>query len=293
MNIYNIKGTKKLSVIQFIGIVLLAIIFLPVTLLLLKPLNMLKNYCRAKAYTKAKLPEDYASKVELIAHRGFRAVAPENTLPAFEEAGKAGYWGAENDIHRTKDGVWIVHHDNYSYRMTNKCRPVEKSDYSSLLELNIENGSNYRDYPNLKIPKLDDYLEICARYNMKAVIELKGKNNTEHYGEIMEMVKKHGVDAMFISFQKEAITALRKVTDAPLFFIVNEITQEAVDFAKSIENCGIDFDGDDDNNKSKEKVDMILNAGLKPAIWAVDDPELIKSYADWGVRYITTNAVHY
>ena len=293
MNIYNIKGTKKLSVIEFIGIVLLAIVFAPITLLLIKPLLVLKNYCRAKTYTATKLPEDYQSKVELIAHRGFRAVAPENTLPAFEAAGKAGFWGAENDIHRTKDGVWIVHHDYYSYRMTDKNRSIENSNYSSLLKLNIDNGSNYKDYPNLKIPKLEDYLKICAKYNMKAIIELKGKNNTEHYGEIIDMVKKYGVDAMYISFQKEAVTALRKVTDAPLFFIVYEITEEAIDFAKSIENCGIDFDGNDDGNKSKEKVDMILNAGLEPAIWAVDDPELIKSYADWGIKYITTNAVHY
>ena len=293
MNIYNIKGTRKLSVIEFIGIVLLAIAFAPITLLLIKPLLFLKNYCRAKAYTATKLPEDYKDKVELIAHRGFRAVAPENTLPAFEEAGKAGYWGAENDIHRTKDGVWIVHHDYYSYRMMNKNRSIEKSNYSSLLKLNVDNGSNYKDYPNLKIPKLEDYLKICAEYNMKAFIELKGKNNIEHYGEIIEMVKKYGVDANFISFQKEAIIGLRKVTDAKLFYIVYEITEEAVDFAKSIENCGIDFDGNDDGNKSKQKVDMILNAGLTPAIWAVDDPQLVCQYADWGIKYITTNAVHY
>lgn len=293
MNIYNIKGTKKLSVLEFLGIVLLAVAFAPITLCLIKPLLILKDYCRAKKYTETKLPDELRSKVTLIAHRGFRAVAPENTLPAFEEAGKAGFWGVENDIHRTKDGVWITHHDYYSYRMTDKNRIIEKSKYSTLLKLNIDNGSNYKDYPNLKIPKLEDYLKICAKYNMKAVIELKGKNNTQHYGEIIDMVKKYGVDAMYISFQKEAVTALRQVTDAPLFFIVYKITEEAVDFAKSIENCGIDFDGNDDSNKSKDKVDMIINAGLTPAIWAVDNVELIKSYSDWGVKYITTNAVHY
>ena len=42
-----------------------------------------------------------------MAHRGFRAVAPENTAPAFEEAGKAGYYGAECDVYRTADGVWV------------------------------------------------------------------------------------------------------------------------------------------------------------------------------------------
>lgn len=293
MKVYNIKGTKELSFLQLAGIVLLAVAFAPITLILLAPLLKLKDYCPAKDYKVAELDEDYKSRVNLIAHRGFRAVAPENTLPAFEAAGKAGFWGAENDIHRTADGVWVVHHDGYTYRMLNKSKKVEKSSYASLLELNIDNGSNYKDYPNLKIPTLEDYLKVCSEYNMKAFIELKGKNNTEHYGEIIDLVKKYGVEASFISFEKEAVLAMREITDAPLYYIVYEITQKDVDFAKTVENCGIDFDGDDERNKSKQKVDLILNAGLEPAIWAIDDVELVKQYIDWGVKNITTNAVHY
>lgn len=293
MSVYNIKHTRKLKVWELVLIVILAIAFAPITLILLAPLIRLKNYCPAKDYTVAKLPEKYHDKVKLIAHRGFRALAPENTLPAFIEAGKANYWGAENDIHRTRDGVWVLMHDSYTYRMMSKNHKIEKTDYATLCKANIDNGSNFRDYPNLKITKLEDYLKVCSQYNMKAIIELKGKLNTEHYDEIIAMVKEHNVDATYISFEKEAILAMREITDAPLYFIVYKITDEAVAFAKSVENCGIDFDGDDKANQSQQAVNKIIDAGLSPCIWAIDDPKLVCQYADWGVSYITSNAVRY
>lgn len=50
--------------------------------------------------------------MRMIAHRGYSAVAPENTLPSYIAAGKSSFWGAECDIHRTKDGAWILMHDD-------------------------------------------------------------------------------------------------------------------------------------------------------------------------------------
>jgi glycerophosphoryl diester phosphodiesterase len=47
----------------------------------------------------------------VIAHRGFSAVAPENTLPAFHLALAAGADLVELDYHHTKDGVPVVIHD--------------------------------------------------------------------------------------------------------------------------------------------------------------------------------------
>ena len=293
MNIYNTKGTKKYTIPQLIIRGLLALVFAPFTLLLLGQIRRLRRYCKAKTYTVTQLPQEYKDRTNLIAHRGFRAVAPENTLPAFEAAGEAGFWGAENDIHRTKDGVWVVHHDCYTFRMMNKSRHIENTKFITLQSFCYDNGSNIRDYPCLGIATLEEYLQVCARYGMKAFIELKGKRNTQYYGEIVDMVSKYGVDATYISFEQIAITTMRRLTDAPLFYIVYKITQEAVDFARSVENCGIDFDGDDRDNQSRQMVDMIHNAGLDTAIWAVDDVELVKKYVDWGVKNITTNQIIY
>jgi glycerophosphoryl diester phosphodiesterase len=53
-----------------------------------------------------------------IAHRGARAFAPENTLAAFEKAKLFGCPMFEIDVHTTKDGALIVHHDDQLSRCT-------------------------------------------------------------------------------------------------------------------------------------------------------------------------------
>lgn len=48
---------------------------------------------------------------EIVAHRGASRERPENTLAAFTRAVELGADAAELDVHRTSDGVIVVHHD--------------------------------------------------------------------------------------------------------------------------------------------------------------------------------------
>src|SRR5215203_4377279 len=47
----------------------------------------------------------------VLAHRGANRVAPENTVAAMQEAVDRGADGVELDVHRSADGVLVVHHD--------------------------------------------------------------------------------------------------------------------------------------------------------------------------------------
>lgn len=293
MKVYNIKHTKELSKLEIALSVVGAVAFAPLTVIFGYPLVKLSRYCKAKKYTPTKLTPEYADKTFLVAHRGYRALAVENTLPAYVKAGKAGYWGAENDIHRTKDGVWVLHHDYYTYRMMNKNKKIENTTYEDLLKLHYDNGSYYKDYPDLKITRLDEYLELCKKYNMVAVIEIKGKISVDYLYEVADMVKEYGVEAQYISFAVESVRKMRELTDSKVFYLTYKIDDRAINYAKSIENCGVSFDGNDDENKSQQAINKILDAGLEPALWAVDDLKLVENYVDWGVKYITTNQIHY
>jgi glycerophosphoryl diester phosphodiesterase len=51
------------------------------------------------------------SRPLVIAHRGASAVEYENSLAAFRAAGRLGADGVELDIHATRDGALVVHHD--------------------------------------------------------------------------------------------------------------------------------------------------------------------------------------
>ena len=57
-------------------------------------------------------PADPAARRPLlIAHRGTPRERPENTLPAFLRALELGADGIEIDVHVTRDGTVVVHHD--------------------------------------------------------------------------------------------------------------------------------------------------------------------------------------
>lgn len=63
----------------------------------------------------------------IIAHRGAKGMAPENTLGAFQLGLDQGCQGIELDIHLTADGEIVVCHDLTLDRTTNgKGRIVEK-----------------------------------------------------------------------------------------------------------------------------------------------------------------------
>ncbi len=260
-------------------------------------LNWYHKYCKLKPYTLANIKgtELEGTDIKLIAHRGYRAVAPENSLPAYEEAGKAGFWGAECDVYMTRDGVWVVHHDPFTHRVMDKDRFVELCTYDELLEQNFKQGHNLEKYPNLKVCTLEDFFKTCKKYNMHAVIELKHKGNQKHYDKIIELQKKYDVEADYIAFDFVDLVSMRKLTDADLYYLVYDIKDSQIKKALTLENCGISYDGDDKRNHANncEMIRKCHEAGLKTATWAVDDVETIKMLYNAGTKYITTNAVTY
>lgn len=285
------KEKKKWSTGKKVAVILCSVLLALILIAVTGGSIYLHYYCQVKDYTITSMGNH---DVTLIAHRGFRAAAPENTLPAFEEAGKAGFTGAECDTYRTKDGVWVITHDIHTYRMMNKNAFIEKKTYEELLTFTTDNGVNIDKYPDLKICTLEDYLKTCAKYNMKAVIELKGKNNTEHYDEIMQLIEKTGADPMFISFHLENLQKIRKLSqEAPVWYLVQKIDDQSIADAKALGGrCGIDFNGEKDKN-TKELVQKCLDAGLEVGAWTIDDQAVLEKLKDMGVTYITTDSITY
>ena len=60
----------------------------------------------------------------MFAHRGGSALAPENTIAAFDRGLALGADGLELDVHLSRDGVVVVHHDRTLERTTNLAGPV-------------------------------------------------------------------------------------------------------------------------------------------------------------------------
>lgn len=284
-----IKEKKKLTKKSKILIIVLSIVAFLLIATVLGGVIALNQYCKTKDYTVISTSDN----VTLVAHRGMRSVAPENTTASFAEAGKHGYWGAECDVYRTKDGVWIISHDSHTYRMMDKSAFIEKKTYEELMDMNVDNGVNIDKYEDLKICSLEEYLDICKKYNMTPVIELKGKNNTEYYSEIVELANQFEVNPVYISFHIENLQTMRRLTQCKMYYLVQKISEDDVQDAKSIENCGIDFNGNKDKNFKSDIIKKCQDAGLELGAWTINEEDALQKLEQYGITLITTDCIEY
>ena len=284
-----IKEKKKLTKKSKILIIVLSIVAFLLIATVLGGVIALNQYCKTKDYTVISTSDN----VTLVAHRGMRSVAPENTTASFAEAGKHGYWGAECDVYRTKDGVWIISHDSHTYRMMDKSAFIEKKTYEELMDMNVDNGVNIDKYEDLKICSLEEYLDICKKYNMTPVIELKGKNNTEYYSEIVDIANQFEVNTVYISFHIENLQTMRRLTQCKMYYLVQKISEDDIQDAKSIENCGIDFNGNKDKNFKSNIIKKCQDAGLELGAWTINEEDALQKLEQYGITLITTDCIEY
>lgn len=258
--------------------------------LALVPLMLIPMSLSVSAETKY-LYDSYTIRGDMraIAHRGYSAAAPENTLPAFRLAGEYGFWGAECDVHLTCDGVWVICHDGTIDRTTDGEGLIMDMTYDELLQYTIDEGSNIENYPDLKIPCLADYLDICKRYGLHAVIEIKYEANTD-LDSLAQLLNAREEKQMFviISFDRETIIGMKKLMpDTPMYLLENLSTKHSVDFCVENGIEGLDLSG----VESADVLDYAFDSGIDVIAWTVDDMELAQLYYEHGVRSITTNSL--
>lgn len=98
---------------------------------------------------------------QIFAHRGAKAVAPENTMPAFARALEMGVAGIELDIHCSKDGKLVVIHDEALERTTTSKGMV--ADFSAAELARVDAGAPFSpDFAGVGIPTLDEVFDLVG-----------------------------------------------------------------------------------------------------------------------------------
>src|SRR3954469_1638128 len=112
-----------------------------------------------------------ASRPLVFAHRGGSALAPENTIAAFDNGLALGADGLELDVHLSRDGMVVVHHDATLERTTNGSGPLAALTADELARLDA--GYHFEGFRGLTggVPRLD---AVLARYReARVIVELK------------------------------------------------------------------------------------------------------------------------
>lgn len=102
-----------------------------------------------------------------IAHRGGSLEAEENTLQAFDYARALGFRDIETDVHATRDGVAVIHHDATLARMTGDRRAIAEMDWAEVARVRTHGGA--------AIPRVEEALSSFPE--VRFIFELKAKGS--------------------------------------------------------------------------------------------------------------------
>ncbi len=227
-------------------------------------------------------------QVQLIAHRGLSGMEMENTLPAFEAAGKKEYYGIETDVHVTKDGNFILVHDDDLSRIAGLNMKIADSSYAELRAIRFADIYGGKTEKTLQLPSVEEYIQICKKYDKQAILELKGKMTEENIRALAKKIE--GIDWLdrttFISFSQETLLTVRKVyPNAELQYVTKTCTDEETAFMTEHKiDANLRWTA-----VTRARVRRLHKAGLKVNCWTVDGVACATLFSDYGVDMITTN----
>ena len=226
----------------------------------------------------------FASKGPLVfAHRGGSTLAPENTIAAFDNGLALGADGLELDVHLSRDGVVVVHHDRALDRATRLTGPLA--------------GRSARELAAAGVPTL---AEVLSRHrNTRVIIELK-VNTVELASATVEDVRAaDAVDRVCLgSFGLRVLRAARAMEPA----IATSAAKEEVRWALYRSWLGLpasrrapyagyqvpEWSGTT-RVVSRRFIELAHRRGHSVQVWTVDAENDARRLLEWGVDALITD----
>ena len=164
------------------------------------------------ALTGAALLDDIrvADDVQIVAHRGASAAAPENTMAAVRRAVADGADWIEIDVQESADGVVVVVHDRDFMKLAGVDLRVSEATVDQLAEIDI--GSWFApEHAGERVPTLADVLaEVKGRSRL--IVELKYYGHDEQLEQrVIHLIEQARMqdDTMIMSLEYAGIQKVR------------------------------------------------------------------------------------
>ena len=225
----------------------------------------------------------------IMAHRGYSAAAPENTLPAFKKCVDEDISAAELDVQMLKDGTIIVLHDDNLKRTTGVNKNVWEVTYNEIKDL--DNGSFFsEEYAGTVIPTLDEVIKFAASGKDKLYLNIESKRTGHDEGiakKVVDIIVANDyLDHCDITSQDyKTLEEVRQINPYVLTAYTSVIgignieTLDAADII-SIQQTFATY----------ENIDRIHRAGKHVFVWTVNEEDTMEKLVDLNVDAILTNS---
>ncbi len=232
---------------------------------------------------------DFLFLPPVIAHRGVRSQAPENTLAAFKKAREEGILWIETDIKLTHDGVPVLMHDDTLDRTTSGKGPVADMHWAEMGKLDAGSWFN-PSFAEERVPLLAEALRYTLDNNMRINLELKpcpGRTQATVMVTLIEAAKIWPHDyppPLISSFDTEALViASRLHPDWPRGLLLDDWHDDWRDRLSKANADSIHMKAD---VLSAERMHQFVKAEVPVLAYTVNDPLRAKELLHWGVRAV-------
>jgi glycerophosphoryl diester phosphodiesterase len=217
---------------------------------------------------------------ERIAHRGAHQTHPENSLAAFERAIELGADGIELDVHATRDGIVVVHHDPIVH-----ARHPQRPAHESIVELSAAELEQFPLADGTRIPSLSETLDIVGD-RATVYVEIKAQNIellvTRCIRESETTCAVHSFDHRIVRTVKTILPAIR----TGILEVSRHIDPAASLVAASAEDLWQEVDSIDE-----EMVERAHSVGARVIAWTANDPSQWERLRAIGVDGLCTDRI--
>lgn len=226
----------------------------------------------------------YQPMTKIVAHRGYSAVALENSLASLEAAAEAGADMVEMDIQETKDGKFVVYHDKTLRRLAGDSRVVGEMTFDELMEVTLSDG-----YYSEPLPSFEEYIDYAKTLNIRLLVETKtyGHESAEMEENLVKLLHDKEVAYEYVvqSLDIEHLRKLQKID--PLIPTSDVIALNVGRLPKTPSQ----FLSLEDFSVTKKLVQNANQQDKKIFVWTVNKEELMHNHMRLGVYGLITNHV--
>lgn len=219
---------------------------------------------------------------KIVVHRTGGILASENSIDGLLLSIENNCYGAETDVQRTKDGHYVINHDDNFKRLTGVDKASQDMTLAEVRELKIKDTTGSGKI--LQVPTLEEFLDVI-KGKIKLFLELKGVTaDNQMVDDVVRIIKEKGCekDVVLISLKYDVMNyAETKYPDFDtglLFFGgFGDVADLNVDFILMEEEMSSKYIGDvKDNNKTS-------------GIWTVNHDQGMINAFDLGADTIITD----
>ncbi|GMA59795.1 glycerophosphodiester phosphodiesterase [Alicyclobacillus fastidiosus] len=227
------------------------------------------------------------------AHRGYAGRYPENTLVAFVAGAEVGAEGIECDVRLTKDGQFVILHDECVDRTTNGHGRVADLSLEEIQDLDA--GAWFHDaFVGTRIPTLETLVDYIAQYPRRIALNLEWKvpvPDDALMRRAFDVICRAGIfeQVLHSSFHEEILRAIRRVIPNTRVALLTEPGREAHEVIQAAKAIGAVAIHPDFRQVTPRFVRRAHQSGLRVHPYTVDDAKMMAWMEECGVDAIITN----